>query len=227
MHLNDWPTITGTCAILLAAGASRRMEMPKPLLMRDGHPLAAHLANVLLEGGVEQVIIVTSTALLESLQKAIVNPAISLIPNPDSSAGMLSTVQTGVRHRALKESGVILVCPCDLPLLTPCSVYAILHCWTEEYYQDPSAIIVPTFQGKRGHPTLFGGGVQADILQMDSRLVGLNELLKRRQEHVYEVAVGDKGVVLDADTPEEWANLMGLPPTIWRGVLPSYEEQVQ
>jgi molybdenum cofactor cytidylyltransferase len=66
-------------------------------------------------------------------------------------------------------------------------------------------IVVPTWQGKRGHPTLIGWGHVAGIR---ARPAGEGLNLYLRSQPVVEVAVADSGVLADMDTPEDYARLV-------------------
>lgn len=185
------------------------MGAPKALLRyppgAGGEPLVRRVARALREGGAASVIVVagpdeTGRAIAAAIADV---PDVSLAVNPAPDRGMLSSVQTGLR--ALENGTPFLVCPCDLPKLTASHVAAILAASDG----DEDAIVVPTFAGKRGHPTLFGGALAAEVLALDPQKYGLNALLGRHADHVREIVVADDAVVRDADTPEEWRALGG------------------
>jgi CTP:molybdopterin cytidylyltransferase MocA len=195
-------------AILLAAGASRRMGTPKALLPWRGLPLVRYISRVLQEGGASEIIVVISPNDTGDAVAAVVGEELRCrrVRNPDPSRGMLSSVQTGLA--AIEEGLPFLVCPCDLPGLTRDAVAAVLS------FEDfkPDTIVVPTHTGKRGHPTLFGAKYAAEIYSLDPTAFGLNEILKRHADRVHEIPVPDGGILHDADTPEEWRALTGNSP---------------
>ncbi|MBM3675151.1 MAG: hypothetical protein FJW88_09395 [Actinobacteria bacterium] len=97
--------------ILLTGGESRRMGVPKPMLLLDGEPLAARSGRVLAAvcGPVVEV-----------------GPGCSgLVAVPDDVArsGPLGGVLTGVR--ALGVAGPVMVLGCDLPSVDEAVVRAI------------------------------------------------------------------------------------------------------
>jgi CTP:molybdopterin cytidylyltransferase MocA len=191
------------------------MGLPKPLLLKDGKPLFQYLTDVLRTGGVEHVIIVTTTELALLIREQMGDYSnVEVVVNLDPGAGMLSSVQVGVDAVADQQTDALLVCPCDLPLLTPDTVYAILHYWIQKEICDRARIVVPLYQGKRGHPTLFSAALFTAIRMLDSHQVGLNTLLKQRAIEVHEVPVDDRGAVQDTDTPEEWRQWLGMNPQV-------------
>ena len=57
-----WAVHELTAGIILAAGASTRMEQPKPLLLWRGEPFIRHIARTALGAGLSPVVIVTGAA---------------------------------------------------------------------------------------------------------------------------------------------------------------------
>jgi molybdenum cofactor cytidylyltransferase len=192
-------------AILLAAGASRRMGTPKPLLPWQGKPLVRHLVHVLRDGGVSEIVVVVPPDAVGEAVAAVLTGDLDcrVVRNPDPSRGMLSSVQTGLA--ALRHGMPFLVCPCDLPGLLPESVAAVLA--EANTPESRHAIIAPIWEGKRGHPTWFGPEYAAEALSLDPTAFGLNEILKRYAARVREIPVTSSGILHDADTPEEWQAL--------------------
>lgn len=182
-------------ALVLAAGRSERMGKPKPLLLWLGEPLLVRVVRALGSGGARSVRVVVSDPDVAALagDRAVWNPC--------PERGMLSSVQCGLA--TLPAECALLVCPCDLPLLTAEPVRQIIAAWNG----DPEAIVVPTFGFRRGHPTLFGPEVARRISQMDPQREGLNALVRRCEAGMVTVETEDPGPILDADTPEEWAEL--------------------
>ena len=174
------------------------MGTPKPLLGWRGQTLAAHLADVLRAGGASRVIVVVGP---DETGRAISALGLETVANPQPERGMLSSVHAGLD--ALGE-GAFLVCPCDLPALTPEHVRAVLDAWDG----SDSALVAPTRAGKRGHPTLFGKEFRRKALELDPERIGLNELLKICP--VTEITVDDEGPFRDADTPADWDALLEM-----------------
>lgn len=178
---------------MLAAGKSARMGTPKPLLAFQGETLAARLTRTLREGGAEEVVLVTGP----TTELAV--PGARTEINAEPERGMLSSVQAGLQ--ALPEGAALLVCPCDLPLLLPEHVSAVIEGWDG----SPEALVRPMRLGKGGHPALFGPGLRTEILALDATQYGLNALQKKYR--CTDIQIEDDGPFLDADTPADWAEL--------------------
>jgi molybdenum cofactor cytidylyltransferase len=200
-------------AVLLAAGASTRMGTPKALLsVPNGpnvdEPLVRRVAQALRDGGASPVIVVVRPEGVgdETAAAVAVLAGVLVTPNPEPGRGMLSSVQAGLRRLldgSTEPPAAFLVCPCDLPLLGANDVAGVIDGWNG----DPCGIVVPTHEGSRGHPTLFGAALVPEVLALDSRNYGLNELVKRHAVAVREVPARGDAVVRDADTPDEWRTL--------------------
>jgi molybdenum cofactor cytidylyltransferase len=71
---------------------------------------------------------------------------------------MADSARIGLRALDETTSGVI-VCLVDHPLVTCGTYQAIINA----HARSPEKIIIPAFQGKRGHPGLFPFGLISDL----------------------------------------------------------------
>jgi molybdenum cofactor cytidylyltransferase len=72
--------------------------------------------------------------------------------------------------------------------------------------QGKGKIIVPIFQGRRGHPVLFGPTFAKELLQLKGD-VGARSLLRKHLKSVFEVRTKSEGVVTDMDTWEDYRKI--------------------
>ena len=73
------------------------------------------------------------------------------------------------------------------------------------HVMHPESIIIPSYQGRRGHPTLFPHAVIEDLF----RSATLREVIIAHAGKVRLVDVADDGVVLDLDTPADYERAQG------------------
>ena len=118
-------------AVVPAAGMSRRMGRPKPLLPLGAVPMVVRVVETLFAaGGLEPLVVVTGHG------REHVEAALSLLPveffhNPDYERGeMLSSVQAGIRAVAGRAGAVVLALA-DQPAVTPEIVAALVDAWRE------------------------------------------------------------------------------------------------
>jgi molybdenum cofactor cytidylyltransferase len=80
---------------------------------------------------------------------------------------------------------------------------------------EPAApLIVPTYRGRRGHPTLVAWDQVAQLRTLPPGQ-GLNVHFRQLGPQVRELPVEDENILADLDTPEDYARLLqrGRPAT--------------
>ena len=188
-------------AVLLAAGASRRMGTENKLLRRiDGVPLLRRSAQTLLASDIDECIVVIPPDAPEH-RKALEGLRVTIIEAKDADLGMSASLRAGVAalHGAISA---VLVALADMPDLTPAILNSVIGA------HDPSAgrlIIRPLDEsGRRGHPVLFDRRFLEDLQQLSGDR-GARDILRAVPEAIYEIPL-DAAVTLDLDTPQDWAD---------------------
>ena len=67
-------------------------------------------------------------------------------------------------------------------------------------------IVLPTFEGRRGHPVLFSSEVLEEILALGPS-EGANIVVRKNPDRIIEVPVNAPGILVDIDTPEQFERL--------------------
>lgn len=119
-------------------------------------------------------------------------------------ASMLASVQAGLRALPAACTGW-MVMPGDLPLVGT-EVYAAVM---NRHVAAPARILIPTFEGRRGHPTLLPAALRAEVLALDPAADSLRTLLERHASLIETVSVNEPGIRADLDTPEDYRRLTG------------------
>lgn len=65
------------------------------------------------------------------------------------------------------------------------------------------SIVIPAYQGRRGHPALFSVKYCTEILQLSGE-TGAREILARHPDEVLTVEMDKDAVVIDVDTEEDY-----------------------
>ena len=199
------PPVLG--ALILAAGYSTRMGNFKPLLPIAGSTVIAHVVAMFRAAGIERIAVVTGHC-ADQIEPVVNRLGATIVRNPDYQQGMYSSIQAGIRAEATALSPTVDACfllPVDIPLVRPESVTAL----AEAFAARRAPITYPRFNGQRGHPPLVSSALFAEILAGKGE-GGLRELLRKHQPESADVDVLDEGVMLDMDTPEDYAQLVGL-----------------
>ena len=184
-----------TAAVVLAAGASSRMGVPKwSLPTAPGGPtFLESIRATLREAGVASVRVVVAPG---------APPAEGVVVNPEPGRGMLSSVQCGLR--ALPPGvHAVLLWPVDHPLVTATTVVELLRARREGGHP----VVVPTFDGRRGHPVLFDARVLPELLAADPG-VGARAVVHAHRDRC-ELPVPDRGVLTGIDTRDDYRRAFG------------------
>ncbi|MDR3370927.1 DVU_1551 family NTP transferase [Rhodoferax sp.] len=192
-------------ALILAAGYSSRMGHFKPLLPLDGKTVIESSIGTFHGAGISRIMVVTGHE-AEQLQPLLKDMGISAVHNPYSASGMYSSVQAGIQALPGDVDACFLL-PADIPLVRPVTVKMI----TERYASGQPSVVYPAFQGQRGHPPLIANSLFAEILAGNGE-GGLCALLQRHETDASKVEVFDEGILLDMDTPQDYARLTKLAP---------------
>jgi CTP:molybdopterin cytidylyltransferase MocA/HD superfamily phosphodiesterase len=194
------PAPPSPSAIILAAGYSSRMGEFKPLLELSGLAAIDRVIGLYQAVGVTDIHVVTGFR-SATIEAAVRSRSVDLVHNPDHDKGMFSSVLAGVN--ALPEATpAFFVHPVDIPLVRAHTLSVLLE--TGRIHSP--AIAYPTFDDRRGHPPLIRGDLKEAILAHDGE-GGLRTLLDRFGDQARDIPVADNGVLLDMDTPDDYALL--------------------
>ena len=185
-------------ALLLAAGESVRMGRPKQLLPVGGRPAVVRCLESILEAGVGDVIVVIRSGAADVLD-AIRGFPVRLAVNDRPGSDMAASVRAGLGATAVRATG-ILVCLSDHPLVMPSTLAAMKR----EHLDRPDAVVIPTHQGRKGHPTLFPRAALEGIATLPT----LRDIVRRHRDRVVHLDVDDEGILLDMDTPEDYRRII-------------------
>lgn len=182
--------------ILLAAGESRRMGFPKPLLRLNGETFLTHIVRSMLVT-VERLIIVLG-AHADRVRAAVpADDRITTVENPDYGLGQLSSICRGLTAVGAEASAAILHLV-DHPTVRPETFRQL----SAEYRKSGKPIVIVRCGNRRGHPVLFDRSV-FDELKRAPLDVGARAIVKANGDRVRYVDVDDPGVLLDLDTPAD------------------------
>jgi CTP:molybdopterin cytidylyltransferase MocA len=185
-------------AAILSAGESRRMGTPKALLPYRGGTFLEHLIEVTRHPriGLTRIVLgAGADAIREKLQ--LNADTVSIVLNKDWKAGQLSSIQAAVRSLAACQTEGLILCPVDHPLVSAKLVARLI----EEFDASGKAVVLPTNDGRRGHPLIFRAALYDELLTA-SLEVGARQVVWNHASDVLEVPTDEEGVVLNLNDPE-------------------------
>jgi molybdenum cofactor cytidylyltransferase len=186
-------------AIVLAAGESRRMGRTKQLLPLGGKILLQDAMDSLQQSAVDEVILVLGHD-AERIRREVNAPGAKIVINPDYAAGMMTSIQHGMAAVDETMEAFFIVLG-DLPGISP-GVYNELIAEFKRAHPAKS-IIVPMYQGRRGHPVLFSMKYREESQRLRGDL-GLREILLNHPEDILPIEVKTDAILADIDTPEQY-----------------------
>jgi CTP:molybdopterin cytidylyltransferase MocA len=173
------------------------MGRSKQLLPLGPKPVIRHCLDSVIDAGIRDIVVVLG-ADSEAIAAAISSLPVRTIINDDPASDMAASVRLGLRAIAPASTGV-LICLSDHPLVSPGTIAACMAI----HHAHPEAVIIPSYQGRRGHPTLFPRAVIEDIVHR----ANLRQVIAAHAEKVRLAEVDDEGVVLDLDTPDDYERI--------------------
>ena len=187
-------------AVLLAAGASRRMGRPKLDLAFGGETMLSRSLRNLLAAGLDRVLVVLASdgEARSEFHEAQDDERVEVVVNPDSKNGLASSLRCGL-ERLPRETRVVLIALADKPLVKPVTIRML----TGMFDEAGARIAHPVYRGEQGHPVLFVAELVEELLTLSGDRGG-KSLLTRHHDEVLEIAVDDPGVCIDIDTPEDY-----------------------
>jgi molybdenum cofactor cytidylyltransferase len=190
--------------LMPAAGFSQRMGRDK-LELRFGERTALELSLANALEACARVILVAAPGAEHSAARK--TPRIVIVENPRPEDGMLSSIKAGLPS---VKAEAFFVAPADMPFLGPELFGEVLAAFR-------GFPVLPTFQGRPGHPVLIPSRLIPGILALPpgSRV----RTFLMGQSHDF-LATENPGSAMDLDTPEDYENALhyffrdpGLPPS--------------
>jgi molybdenum cofactor cytidylyltransferase len=197
-----------TFAIIAAAGHSTRMGRAKLSLPLGDRTVLQHVIAALLEGGVNRVVVVIGPhvpELIRLAEAASAEVCLLLEATPD----MRSTVEHGLRwledHYHPRPEDWWLLAPGDHPGFGADVSRQLLAAAG----RGDHSIVVPVHGGLRGHPTAIQWKHAAGIRNLPAG-EGINRYLRAHEAETFQLEVSEAGVLMDLDTPEDYAVVRSL-----------------
>ncbi len=187
-----------TAALIVAAGMSSRMGDFKPMLNIGSISIAQRVVATFHQAGVEKIVMITGYNAV-MLERHLAGNGVVFLRNEDfRTTQMFDSVCIGLRYLRDKCERILFT-PVDIPLFTAATVRALL--------ETDAELACPAVDGETGHPTLIAASL-IDRILADPGDRGLRGALERCGAEMRRVPVEDRGVLHDADTPEDYRALL-------------------
>lgn len=173
------------------------MGTSKQLLPLADRPVIHHCLDTLLASPARPVVVVLGPG-GEPVQEAIAAFPVTIAWNREPETDMAGSVRAGLAMLPPDCTGVLIQLV-DHPLVTTATVQALCAA----HAAAPQAIVIPTCNNRQGHPTLFPRAILNEL----TPTAILRDLVRKDPARVTRLAVDDKGIFLDMDTPADYEAL--------------------
>lgn len=179
-------------AIVLAAGASKRLGRPKQLVEVDGEPLLRHVVrSVLATAPCECIVVLDDAARFDASLGGL---GLRIVRIPDAATGMAASLRAGVAALDARCAGA-LVAVTDQPALDADHLDALCTAWRAA----PGLAIASAYAGVIGVPALLPRGWFGAVATLSGD-IGARALLRSRSDVV---AIEAPELARDIDTPRD------------------------
>lgn len=188
--------------ILLAAGGSTRMGRTKALLDFDGRTCLG-LALDAVSGLGEPVVVLGPNR--AEVERQIRLDGARVAVNPDVESGQTESLKAGLAMLPADAEGFLFY-PVDFPLVTRAEVGRLVDAFRSPGLSEKT-IFVPSHDLRRGHPLLCRRGLAAEFAALPTG-VAARSVLNSRPERIAYVLFDEAYILMDMDTPEDYARCL-------------------
>ena len=187
--------------------ATRNSMIRKAATRSGDTTFLEQIITVLRASGVDRTTVVLG-ARAEMIRTSVDLSGVNVVVNQDYQQGQLSSLVRGLQSLP-DGTEAILVCLADHPFITTEVVNRLIGA----FRKSCCPIVVPVFNGRRGHPTLFARSL-FDELANAPQDKGARHVVALNEDKVLEVDVTDCGVLMSIDTPEDYRSCFGTEPQV-------------
>jgi molybdenum cofactor cytidylyltransferase len=201
--------------VILAAGESSRMGADKALLpwppqAAGQAPSAESFLSAAIRSfsAVADFVLVVVGANESAVAPIVYARGASIVVNPEPDRGQFSSLQIGLHEVLNRGRDAALVTLVDRPPVRAATIEKLRAAF--EAGGKNTWAVVPEFSSKHGHPYIVGREMIEAFLQAAPTATA-RDLEHRHQAHIQYVVVDDPCVVLNINTPDDYAALLAPP----------------
>ena len=176
-----------TAAVILAAGASRRLGISKQDLVLGDETLVERALRTAQQAALSPVIVVLRPQ--GDFGHGLQQRGALIVLNDRAHEGMASSIRLGVNVAGMVKARGVVLMTCDQALLRPEHLHALCA--------QPECITGSAYAGKIGIPAYFPAASFSALLQLQGD-TGARDLLRGA------ASVADESLALDIDTQADF-----------------------
>lgn len=187
-----------TGAVIAAAGMSSRMGDFKPLMKMGTISIVKRVIANFQQAEIFPIVLVTGYRAAE-LEKHVSKLGVVCIRNKRyESTEMSDSIRIGLSY--IKDK-------CDKTFFSPVDIPLFTSETLKKLMQSDAAVIKPVYKNKAGHPVLISCELIPRLLE-DKTGGGMSGALRNHISVTEKIDVDDPGIIMDADTPEDYEELV-------------------
>lgn len=193
--------------VILAAGASSRMGVPKQLLHVDGQSLLKRITEMAIDTPCYPVVVVLG-ANRSMTRKELERMPITIIDNPHWEGGMSSSIKMGLvgSYMTFKSLEAVIFLTVDMPLVSVDLIKKMIDkAEDKDDKRDTPDIVACEYEGQLGIPVLFKRSLFNDLLELSGDS-GAKKIILANKEKTATVDFPEGKI--DLDTIEEYRNFL-------------------
>lgn len=203
----------GVSIIVLAAGSSRRMGSPKPLLAFDGETCLSLVLRACLGSRADESVLVlgADAAMIKVELDQVVARARregplgpKVLVHEQHERGQTSSLKAGLEAMSGRTDAFVVL-PVDHALVTSLEIDSLIARFEER--PRGRTIFIAAHQGRRGHPVLFAASHRSPVLELADD-EPLSDYVRLREGGVEKVEMDSPWVTAGMNTPEEYQILL-------------------
>jgi molybdenum cofactor cytidylyltransferase len=188
-------------AIVLAAGASRRMGRNKMLIRLEGEAMARRTVRRAIGADLQPVVVVIGHE-PEQVRAELAGLACDFVTNPDYTGPTSTSLHRGLKALPASIAAAIVVLA-DMPFITE----DMLRTLASTARAAPAPLVVSRYGGVFAPPLLFRRELFPELLAWHGEGCGKQVVLRHQDEAV--VLDWPVSALRDLDTPEDLAAVTG------------------
>jgi molybdenum cofactor cytidylyltransferase len=186
-------------AIVLAAGESKRMKVPK-MLLPFGRETMIEKVILNIAGSKADSTLLVLGSYRDEIRAVTASYPILTCYNENYRNGVYSSVRCGFEN--LPESvGAVMVFPGDQPFIGPGVINKVI----DAYRRSGKGIVMPVYKKRRGHPLLLDCKYRNMVIGSEPA-DGLRNLAQEFPGDVLEVRANAPEILMDFNTKEDYLN---------------------
>ena len=200
--------------VILAAGESSRMGRDKALLPWPAASEQSGSQGTFLSSAIRSLSAATDfVVIVAGNNEATVAPVAYahgafVVVNPDPSRGQFSSLQVGLREVLNRGRDAAIITVVDRPPAAMTTVQTLREAF--ETAEQKVWAVVPEYGQKHGHPYVAGREMIERFLR-EPTTGNARDVEHRYLDHIQYLPVSDPFVVLNINTPEDYASLLAQP----------------